>query len=63
MKRFAPARISFKANAKLFPVPLETVNSSINRIEQKEKHDKGYFNHGSPERVETITICSILIHG
>jgi hypothetical protein len=29
----------------------------------KEKHDKGNFNHGSPERVEAITICLILIHG
>ena len=38
------------------------VNSPINRIE-KEKHDKGNFNHGSSERFEAITICMILIYG
>jgi hypothetical protein len=33
IKKFVPVNISFKANAKLFPGPLVTVNSPIKRLE------------------------------
>jgi hypothetical protein len=33
MKKFVPVKMSFKANVKLFPGPLEAVNSPIKRLE------------------------------
>jgi hypothetical protein len=63
MEKFAPVKISFKANVRLFPGPFVAVNSPHQEIGIEEKDDERDFNHCSPERGESPAIIEVRMHG